>query len=182
MRKIRQNTGIYKYLEETGVLERGIEEEIQQARKNYKKKYILSYKRKQRSQQKEFTVLLNKDEYKSMSAQAKNHHMTVVRFLKLAAIAYTNKKYIVPDREAVARIESTLIQIQNEIQAIAKRNKILFGLNPLAIEKRINRMETVIYDALQNPPSINNPTLQAHSNTHDCEDKDKEKAHIQTTA
>lgn len=178
MRKIRQNTGIYKYLEETGVLERGIEEEIQQARKNYKKKYILSYKRKQRSEQKEFTVLLNMTEYKNMSVQAKDQHMTVVRFLKLAAIAYTNKTYLVPDRESVARIEQTLIQILNEIQVIAKRNKILFGLNPLAIEKRISRMEEVITDALRTPSAINHPTLPVHSNTHDREDKDKEEALI----
>lgn len=180
--KIRQNTGIWKYLEECGVLNNGTEEQIKEARRAYKKKYILAYKRRQRAETKEFTILLNKDERKKISETAKNHHMTIVRFLKLAAMAYMDKTYIVPDREAVARIEQTLIQILNEIQAIAKRNKILFGLNPLAIEKRINKMEEVITDALRSPRAINHPTLQAHSIIHDRENKDKEKTHIQTVA
>lgn len=182
MRKIRQNTGIWKYLEECGVLVNGTEEQINEARRAYKKKYILAYKRKQRAETKEFTILLNKDERKKISEAAKNHQMTVVRFLKSAAIAYMNKTYLVPDREAVARIESTLIQILNEIQAIGKRNKILFGLNPLAIEKRISKMEEVITEALRNPTALNHPTLQVHPNTHDRENKDKEKTHIQTVA
>lgn len=182
MRKIRQNTGIYKYLEECGVLVNGTEEQIKEARRAYKKKYILAYKRKQRTETKEFTILLDKEQRKKFSEAAKNHHMTVVCFLKSAAMAYMDKTYLVPDRDQVARIEQTLIQILNEIQAIAKRNKILFGLNPLAIEKRISRMEEVINDTLRNPTVLNHPTLPVHSNTHDRENKDKEKAHIQTTA
>ncbi len=158
MRKLRANTGIWKYLAECGVLENGTEEQIKAARKAYKKKYILAYKRKQRGELKEITVLLNKEESAKVSEQAKKHQLTVVSFLKTAALAYLEKKYIVPNKEQVAHIEQTLIQILNEIQVIAKRNKILFGLNPLSIERRINRMEAVINDTLRNPPlQINSP-------------------------
>lgn len=181
MSKIRKNTGIWKYLEETGVLEHGTEAEIQAARKEYQKKYILQYKRKQRGEMKEYIVLLKKDEQTLFKEAAQKHKTTIVRFLKTAALAYLEKKYIVPDQVQVAHLEQTLIQILNEIQALAKRNKILFTLNIQEIEKKINRMETVVNDILRSPETIeeyfkNNPSLPAQSPNHDCENQDTQKA------
>lgn len=165
MRKIRHNSGMWKYLDEIGVLDSGSEEEIQAARKTYKKKYIREYKQRQRREKKEFTVLLKREEYGKLSPEAKRHKLTVARFIKTAALAYIGKIYIVPDREKVASIEQTLLQILGEIQALAKRNRILYTLDPAEIEKRIERMETVIADALRHPPTVeefldNNPALQ----------------------
>lgn len=190
MRKIRHNSGMWKYLDETGVLDNGTEEEIEKARKTYKKKYILEYKRKQRGEQKEFTVLLKKEEYRKVGSEAKDHRMTVARFLKTATLAYISKTYIVPDREQVARIEQTLLQILNEIQTLAKRNKILYTLNPAEIEKCIERMETAITETLRNPPTMeellqNNPALQekiSHLINHDHQNKNPQNSKLQKTA
>lgn len=188
MRKIRHNSGMWKYLDESGVLDNGTEEEIEKARKTYKKKYILEYKRKQRGEQKEFTVLLKKEEYRKVGKEAKDHSMTVARFLKTATLAYIGKIYIVPDREQVARMEQALLQILNEIQALAKRNRILYNLNPVEIEKRIERMEITINETLRNPSTIeeflhNNPALQEKiTHLHDHQNQNPQNSELQKTA
>jgi hypothetical protein len=154
MRKIRHDSGMWKYLDELGVLEKGTEEEILAARRTYKKKYLLDYRRKQRKEGKEITVFFKKGEEREISEAAKSHRMTINRFLKTATLAYLSQTYIVPDREVVAGLEQALIQILNEIQTLAKRSKILYSLNPEAIEARIGRMEEMIAETLRTPPTI----------------------------
>ena len=154
-----QKSGMWAYLDASGVLEKGTEEDIKAAKKAYRKQYLLNFKRKQRNSKPEFAVCLSKDngEYSRILSVAKQHKKTVPAFLKLATLAYISKTYIVPDRLLVARLEQLLSQCLNEIQLIVKqKEKYFWGKEQKFknIEKRIEKLETEISEVFKQPPTI----------------------------
>ncbi|MFH0866635.1 MAG: hypothetical protein V1904_10590 [Bacteroidota bacterium] len=154
-----QNGGMWAYLDASGVLEKGTEEEIKAAKKAYRKQYLLNFKRKQRTSKPEFAVNLSKDngEYSRISSTAKTHKTSIPAFLRMATLAYISKTYIVPDRLLVARLEQLLSQCLNEIQLIVKqKEKYFWGKEEKFkdIEKRIEKLEFEINEVFQQPPTI----------------------------
>ena len=75
---------MWDYLDTVGVLEKGTDEEIKKAKRQYRKKYFLEYKRKQRFTKPEYTVVLSKSkgEYERIVLAAKRHKRTVSAFPK----------------------------------------------------------------------------------------------------
>lgn len=154
-----QNGGMWAYLDASGVLEKGTEEEIRAVKKAYRKQYLLNYKRKQRTSKPEYAVNLSKDngEYSRILSAAKKHNKTVPAFLRMATLAYNNKTYIIPDRLLIARLEQLLSQCLNEIQLIVQqKEKYFWGKEQKFkdIEKRIEKLEFEISEAFNQPPTI----------------------------
>ena len=152
----RKDSSIWKYLEEKGVLVNGTDAEIKQAKREYKKIYILSYKRKQRQTNPEYSILFSSQngEHKKVADASKEHKTSITKFIKSAVLAYLDKTYIVPDKEKVAELEQILSQCRNEIKTIAK-NRIQPVIDKIqAIEKRISEMEESINNLFRNPPTI----------------------------
>lgn len=148
---------MWEYLESTGVLERGNDEEIKAAKKAYRKIYHLNYKRSQRMQKPEFNVYFsNKNgEFGRVEQAAKKHHLTVTAFIRKSVLAYLENRYIVPDPLQVARLERVLSDCLNEIQGIVKaKERFLFEREDKykAIEKRIELLETQIDSIFRHPP------------------------------
>ncbi|HTA27942.1 MAG TPA: hypothetical protein VK809_09140 [Bacteroidia bacterium] len=157
MRKIKQNSPIWQYLNSVGVLEKGTVEEIKSAKKQYRKDYLLTYKQKQRKENSEYNVLLSKEngELESITLAAKKHSLPVTGFLKAATLAYLNQYYIVPDRMQLAKLEQLLAQCLNEVQIITRtKEKYSWERDQKyeAIEKRIIQLENEIRNVLSNPP------------------------------
>lgn len=154
-----QNGGMWAYLDASGVLEKGTEDEIKAAKKAYRKQYLLNYKRKQRAAMPEFAVTLSKDngEYFRILSAAKLHKRTVPAFLRMATLAYINKTYIVPDRLLIAKLEQLLSQCLNDIQLIVQqKEKYFWGKEQKFkdIEKRIEKLEDEISKFLMHPHTI----------------------------
>jgi len=150
---------IWEYLDSTGVLERGIEEEIKKARKDYWKIYFTKQKRIQRASKREFTLRFSKgkEEYSKVEFMAKQHKMKITEFLKSAVLAYIDKSYIVPDRLQIAELEQLLSQCLNEIQTIVKQKERFHYERELkyeVIEKRIEALEEEIAKVLKCPYTI----------------------------
>jgi len=156
MRKIKANSNIWQYLDSVGALG-GTEEEIKSAKRNYKKKYLLAYRQRQRKEKQEYIILLSKEngEYNAVATAAKKHSMSVTAFLKTATLAYINQYYIVPDRVQLAKLEQLLAQCLNEVQLITcTKEKYSWEWEQKyeAIEKRIIKLESQIKEVLGNPP------------------------------
>ena len=150
---------MWAYLESIGVLENGTDEEIKKAKKNYRKEYILNYRRKQRIGKPEFNVWLSKSngDYSRISLAAKKHRMTITTFLRASALAYLNKTFIVPDRLQLAELRQLLSQCLNEIQTIIKqKEKYFWGKEQKFkdIEKRIEKLETEINEKFKQPNTL----------------------------
>ncbi len=157
MRKTNPNSHIWQYLNSAGVLD-GTVEQIKEAKKIYKKKYLLAYKQRQRAEKKRSILfLLSKEngEYNTVSTVAKKHSMSVTAFLKSATLAYIKQYYIVPDRAQLAKMEQLLAQCLNEVQLITRtKEKYSWEREQKyeAIEKRIIQLENQIREVLSNPP------------------------------
>lgn len=156
---------MWAYLEVSGVLEKGTEEEIKAAKKAYRKGYILSYRRKQRAGKPEFIVWLSKSngDYSKISLAAKGHRMPITEFLRTSALAYTNKTYIVPDRLQLAELKGLLSQCLNEIQTIVQqKEKYFWGKEQKFkdVEKRIGKLEWEISQKLKQPYTLEELTVK----------------------
>ncbi len=167
MKRSEKHTGgIWAYLEASGVLEKGTEEEIKSAKKAYRKIYLKKYKQIQREENPEFTVLLSrqKGEYGKISVAAKKHHMSIPAFLRLATFAYLSNSYLVPDMELIAKLYQKLNDCLNEIKSIA-HTKERYGWDREqkieAIERQIEKLETDMGVLFHNPPLLEDAIRKA---------------------
>lgn len=156
MRRVQPESNLWKFLDSLGILEKGSDEEIKAAKREYRKKYLLQFKQRQRMKKSEFIICLSKEngEYAFIKSAAKKHHLTPTAFIKQSALAYPKQIYIVPDKLQVARLEQLLADCLNEIKKIASsKERFLWSREQKIndIEKRIEKMENHISETLRNP-------------------------------
>ena len=160
MKRTRKHKGaIWEYLQASGVLENGTDEEIKTAKKAYRKEYYLSYKRNQRANKPEFIVNFSSEngEYARVKMAAERHKMTVTAFIRSSVLAYLQQRFLVPNTLQVAHLEEILSQCLNEIQKlVGAREKYYWAREEKfeAIEKRIEKLEYDIDQVFRNPPLL----------------------------
>jgi hypothetical protein len=153
----RRNNSLWEYLDSIGILEKGNDEEIKQAKNTYWKQYFLEHKRKQRTKKPEFSVNFSSEngEFSRIKTAAKRHKMPITSFIRSATLAYIENRYVVPDPMQIAHMEQVLADCLNEIQTLVKRKEHLFFSREVkmeAIEKRIIKLEGQIDEIFRNPP------------------------------
>jgi hypothetical protein len=163
--KNKHKGGMWEYLDSIGILENGTDEQIEKAKKDYRKIYFTKHKRVQRTLKREFTLRFSKEkgEYTTIELKAKQHRMKITAFLKSAVLAYINKTYIAPDRLKIAELEQLLSQCLNEIQTIVKqKEKYSYEREEKyeLIEKRIEKLEEEISTILKCPYTIEELVLK----------------------
>jgi|SRR5689334_4944299 len=151
----RKHSPLWEYLEASGVLEKGSDEEIKAVKRAYRKKYLLEFKRKQRAVKHEYTVIFSKHngELGRIIKAASSHHLSVPAFLKAAAFSYLDRTYIVPNRLMVAHFEQLLSDCLNEIKAISYKKDHWWERQQKLdrIEKRIEKLESEMNNLFHNP-------------------------------
>lgn len=152
-KRIRKNTSLWAYLDSIGVLENGTEDEVKKAKKSYWKKYFFDYKKNQRQDKPEFSIGLSrkKGEYKLIAETAKRHKLPITAFIKQSALAYITKKYLIPDKTQIAKLELLLMQSMNEIQRIARKER---NKQYELLQNQIQLMQKNISEALRNPVAV----------------------------
>lgn len=175
MRKPRKDTGLWAYLDACGLLSNGMDEQIKAARRTYRKQYLRQYKKEQRVQKPEYLVQLSKEnnEHGRIALAAKKHRMSVTAFLRLAALAYIERSFLVPDRALVAKLSALLAECLNDVRSLAsqKGKHNVFALDEKydAIERRIITLESQIQTLFCFPAMLeaalvdavrNNPALK----------------------
>lgn len=155
----KHTTGLRAYLDAQGLLASGTEEQILVARREYRKLYLTGYKKKQRTENPEFAVLLSRQngEYNRITAAARRHKLSIPAFLKSATLAYIDKTFLVPDRELIVKLGGLLADCLNEIQEIGStKDKSYWQIEQKyeAIEKRIGDLETQITRLFSQPLSV----------------------------
>jgi hypothetical protein len=159
--RLKPNSPFWLYLESLGVLEHGTEEEIKEAKRQYRKKYHLLYKQTQRLNKPEFVINLSKEngEYQRVLKASKAHHLSVSAFIQKAVFAYMEKRYLVPNVLQIAMLEQLLSNCLNEIKTIVNKKERFFWDSEQRlerIEKHIEKLEYQINDVFKNPPLIQN--------------------------
>jgi hypothetical protein len=117
-------SSIYQYLELTGVLATGSHADIQAARKQYWNKIKAAYKRKQRKEQKQYTISFTKQENAIIAKAATSHCRSNTAYCKAAALAYTKKQFIFPDITLLNDIKQSLLLLYYRINEIKEAGTI----------------------------------------------------------
>lgn len=105
MSTYRSQSGVWRYLEECGVLERGTADEIQAARNAYWKAYRRAWQKTQRTS---YTISLTDNEAKELLRAAAKHYRAPTTFIKDALFAYLHSSFVVPDIAAMQEIRILL--------------------------------------------------------------------------
>jgi hypothetical protein len=145
----KQNTsGVWKFLEMSGVLDAGSNEDIANKRKEYWNLRKRMSKQEKRRKETEFKIYLNDDELQVLSKAAKKLSLSRTRYIKQAAMAYTNKEYLTLDQAAINHIRQLLSLNYFSLQELSE-NASSDVAN--VILQRMADLEEQILTALNNP-------------------------------
>jgi uncharacterized protein (DUF1778 family) len=161
----KSKQGMWAWLQATGILKWGTEEDIKAAKKLYRRAYQRAYKKQRRAKRPEVTLSLNVDEHRYLSQMAKIYEMSLAQFIRAAALAYLNQVYLVPQASKVARLEQILSHYQNTFDRLAddaRRN----GNDPTfklygTFANHFHKMEEHITQYLRYPHSLDKTIKQA---------------------
>jgi len=155
----KKSNALWDYLDHSGILANGTDAEIKAVKGEYRKKYFLNYKRSMRKEKPEYTICLSKKngEYERITEAARRHKRTVTSFIKHAALAYIEQRFLVPNQFQIAELEIILSDCLNEIKTLTGRrtNFLWSNENKIdAIEKRIIKLEQEINEVFRNPQRL----------------------------
>ncbi len=155
-RAIRRQTGMWEYLEASGVLETKDDKLIEKAKREYKRIYQRQYRKLRRKQIKEVNISLDKADWEKLDHAAQEHHYSLPAFVKQSALSYINQTYLVPDREPITRLEQRLRLCQTDIRVIAKNvhklNMTELNLAFIQLAERIQSLEDIVVTSFTKPP------------------------------
>jgi hypothetical protein len=151
-RRIKKGSGIYAYLEASGILATGTDAEIAAMRKQYYKEYKKNWRKEKRSREREFTVAYDETELKIIGEAASKVHKTCARFIHEAALAYCTKHYLL-DTVVLNDIRETLTRTCSTLESIAENSNMQDRVTNLLLQK-IDALETAILSHLQYARSL----------------------------
>ena len=151
MRGSKKHNAYYKYLDP--FLEKGNDGEIKKAKAEWRRKYKAEWRKINRKENKEITVPWAKNELKILITESKKHKLSNTQFIKKAVMAYTDKRYIVPDVLAVRTLLQFLAIEYNSIQEMVSDKELNHQTGRLLMEK-IDEQEKAIRVALYSPKTL----------------------------
>lgn len=102
--KQNRTSGVYQYLEQSGVLESGTAEEIAAVHKEYWRLYKRIWKRNKRYNEHEFKVYYTEDEYKAIVQAARLQRTSKTRYIKESSLSFANGNLSLPNHAQLALI------------------------------------------------------------------------------
>ncbi|MFN8288987.1 MAG: hypothetical protein U0U70_01900 [Chitinophagaceae bacterium] len=83
---IKQGTGLYTYLSDTGVLHTGNDEAIKQAKQEYWRQYRKQWKKNKRQQSKKYVLLFSFQEARVITKKAVARQLRPAQYIKQTAL------------------------------------------------------------------------------------------------
>ncbi len=165
--KPNRHSAYYSYM--APFLETGHQSAITEAKKEWRRKYKAAWRKQKRKLVKEITTAWEKEDYKTLKDEAKRHKESITRFIKRSAVAYMDKRYVVPNEEKVTKMMQLLGLLYNRVQELTEETtipadagrKVLFDVYELEREIRIalyspKTIEQHIKEAILLSPEIKN--------------------------
>lgn len=84
---MKRKSGLYDYLEQTGVLTNGTPERIANAKQTYWKAVRKAWRKKQREECKSYTIFLTPSEQTKLNKAVSTHNISATKFIKQAAMS-----------------------------------------------------------------------------------------------
>lgn len=159
------HSGVYQYLEQCGVLADPAcsKERIQRVKKEYYKKYKTAWRRNKRKTNRELTIYLDPNELRIIQEGSKKHGRTLTKFVKMAAMAYLKRQFVVPDIYQVSEIKQQLLMNYGQIQKLFEGNYIPYQAGKELLDKYQNLEESVL-KSLRQPECLEDRIMSAVRN------------------
>lgn len=161
-RKVKQG-GLYQYLEQLGILASGTDAEIKEAKRHYWTMYKATWRKRHRQVSKEIRIQLNDSDLKAITVAAKKHKRSKAIYIKEAALAYYNGRFLVPDVLLVGEIRQLLAMAYTLLHEL-KSNEAIPYKKQLGILQEFEALEHKILSLLVNPPSLEASIIQVIQN------------------
>ena len=152
-RAIKKKCGVYDYLNSTKVLETGSDQDIANARQEYWKAYKAEWRKRQRQETKEFTIVCTLSEAKDILEAARRHKRSRSKFIKESCLAYINKRYLVPDLLAMNSIRQQLAMNLNVLQKLFDESRIPYETGTVLL-RQMGTLEKSVLTELHNPKTL----------------------------
>lgn len=127
--------------------------DIAKAKKDYYRAYKSQWRRNDRKNSKVFEVLLKGDEHTQIATAAKAHKLSKTRFIKTAALAYLDRRFIVPDMHSVGLIRQLLALNYTTLQSLFDESKLPFDIGR-DVQTQMSKLENAILSSLVNPNTL----------------------------
>jgi uncharacterized protein (DUF1778 family) len=120
-RSIKRNSGMYSFLENSGLLENGTGEAIEQARKQYWRDFRREYKKARRHEYKSFEIPFSLKEREVIKMGAKRNHTSPTNYIKQSALA---NQHSIVNRTAIGEIRESVISHHNTLLGLKDENQL----------------------------------------------------------
>lgn len=128
MRKMKTSTPMYAFLQAGGYFEKG-PEYVKLGKKLYRRQYLREHKKLYREKNAEHTIFCKPSDEHILSVAAKTHRMKTPEFIRLAALSYCQKKFLVPRLEAVYQLQQNIVYARTQIERIRSEKQGFFAKN-----------------------------------------------------
>lgn len=123
MKKTKRTNGLLNYLEQSGVLQNGTDEQIADAKKTYYRNYRREQKRRQRAGRKDFSIYFRKEDYPEIQRFAHIHGLTLSAFIRRSTLAYITETKLPIKPEQLAELRQVLSLIETEVKNLFENPK-----------------------------------------------------------
>lgn len=142
--KARHTTGVYAYLEASGVLEDGSAEDIAKVKAEYWRQYKREWKKKRRKNS--LTVIFSDAELKRIERCAKKLGVSRTRYIKQSALG----EFTLPD---AGQVRELLANMYNQVLQLRQSGAVGDVLGKELLQ-RIERLEAEVLRELSHPKSL----------------------------
>jgi hypothetical protein len=125
----KKSSGVYTYLDASGLLENGSGEAIEQAKKQYWNNYKKRWKKEKQKTTKMVEVVFSMSEFRIITREAERHHTNPTSYIKRSALANSR---VIADPAFIGEFREQLIMHHNSLQALAENN-----IMPLQVSCRL---------------------------------------------
>ena len=153
-RKVKQG-GLYSYLEQSGILTNGTDEQIKSVKRQYWALYKASWRKKSRQANKEIRIQLTENDLRVITSAAKKYKRSKARYIKEAALAYLHRQFLVPDVLLVGEIRQLLTMNYTLLQQLKDTDSIPYQKQAILL-KEFEAIEQQILSVLHHPVSLEN--------------------------
>lgn len=117
-------------------LERGIVQEILEAKKVYRTMYKRNHKKEKRKVTKSIEVVFTHKEFEILTTEAMRHNLSRTKFIRQSTFAYIDKRYIVPNEAMLHKVLQALAMILFDIENREEENDIS-RINVLELKEQL---------------------------------------------
>ncbi|XVJ66883.1 MAG: hypothetical protein HEQ40_12215 [Lacibacter sp.] len=118
---MKRKSGLYDYLEQTGVLTDGSPKAITEVKQSYWKAVRKAWRKKQREECKSYTVFFTPSEQTKINKTVSTHNISTTKFIKQAALSKATNTVGV-DARIIGQIRQLFFEAYNRSKSEASEN------------------------------------------------------------